>query len=126
MSSPGERLRAYMEARYIELGLGKRYGFVVGMERLSGVGRATLNGWFLKSSVPRLDALADVASVLEVTRAELVAAFDGQEVIELDRARSIVREEMARVAAGEPLEPPTSRPEQSGGMRAPRPSGQVA
>lgn len=126
MSSPGERLRTYMEARYIELGLGKRYGFVVGMERLSGVGRATLNGWFLKSSVPRLDALSAVADVLEVTRAELVAAFDGQEVIELDRARSIVREEMARVAAGEPLEPPTSRPGQSGGTKAPRPSGHAA
>lgn len=126
MSSPGERLRAYMEARYIELGLGKRYGFVVGMERLSGVGRATLNGWFLKSSVPRLDALGAVAAELQVSRAELVAAFDGQEVIELDRARAIVREEMARVAAGEPLEPQTSPPGPSGGTRSPKLSGRAA
>jgi transcriptional regulator with XRE-family HTH domain len=115
-----------MEARYIELGLGKRYGFVVGMERLSGVGRATLNGWFLKDSVPRLDALAAVAEVLDLTRAELVAAMDGQEVIELDRARTIVREEMARVAAGEPLQPQTSPPGRSVGTRSRTASGRVA
>jgi hypothetical protein len=122
MSSPGERLRGFMEARYIELGLGKRYGFVVGMERLSGVGRATLNGWFLKSSVPRLDALGAVAEVLRLTRAELVAAFDGQELITYDRARLIVREELA---AAQDVTPSASIPgssSESNGGSAPRQS----
>lgn len=91
-----------MEARYIELGLGRRHGFVVNMEKLSGVKRATLNGWFQRSSAPRLDALGAVAKVLQVTRAELVAVFDGQEVIELDRARAMVREEVARYATDHP------------------------
>jgi hypothetical protein len=53
MATAGARLRAYMEARYLELGLGKRHGFVVDMERRSGVKRATLNGWFQRSSAPR-------------------------------------------------------------------------
>jgi transcriptional regulator with XRE-family HTH domain len=98
METPGARLRAYMEARYVSLGLGRRHGFVVDMERRSGVKRATLNGWFQRSSSPRLDALASVAAVLQLSRAELVAVFDGQEVIELDRARAMVREEVARYA----------------------------
>jgi transcriptional regulator with XRE-family HTH domain len=91
-----------MEARYLELGLGRRHGFVMDMERRSGVKRATLNGWFQRSSAPRLDALAAVASILQVSRAELVAVFDGQEVIELDRARAMVREELARYAEEHP------------------------
>lgn len=108
MQSPGARLRAYMEDRYMALGLGRRHGFVVDMERRSGVKRATLNGWFQRSSAPRLDALGAVAQVLELTRAELVAVFDGQEVIELDRARAMVREEVARYATGElPRQEPT-------------------
>lgn len=107
MQSPGSRLRAYMEDRYLSLGLGRRHGFVVDMERRSGVKRATLNGWFQRSSVPRLDALGAVAEVLQLTRAELVAVFDGQEVIELDRARAMVREEIARHAAAQPQPEPT-------------------
>lgn len=79
MATPGARLRAFMEARYASLGLGKRYGFVIGMERLSGVKRATLNGWFQRSSTPRLDALGEVARVLQVDRSVLVAVFDGQD-----------------------------------------------
>jgi transcriptional regulator with XRE-family HTH domain len=97
-----------MEARYLELGLGRRHGFVVDMERRSGVKRATLNGWFQRSSTPRLDALAAVATVLQVSRAELVAALDDREVIELDRARAMVREEVARYAAGDPPHPEPS------------------
>lgn len=61
----------------------------------SGVLRNTITGWFTKSSTPRLDALGLVAAVLGVTRAELVAAFDGDELVSYDRARQIVREEMA-------------------------------
>lgn len=102
MTTAGARLRAYMEARYLELGLGKRHGFVMDMERRSGVKRATLNGWFQRSSLPRLDALGDVANVLQVTRSELVAAFDGREVIELDRARAMLREELERFVAAQP------------------------
>lgn len=114
MATAGARLRAYMEARYLELGLGKRHGFVVDMERRSGVKRATLNGWFQRSSAPRLDALGSVADVLQVSRAELVAVFDGQEVIELDRARSMVREELERyVTEGEAL--PRQEPTGSAG-----------
>ena len=111
MTTAGARLRAFMEARYLELGLGKRHGFVVDMERRSGVKRATMNGWFQRSSAPRLDALAAVGEVLQVSRAELVAAFDGREVIELDRARAMVREELARLATEPPplQEPPGSR-----------------
>lgn len=110
VTTAGARLRAYMEARYIDLGLGRRHGFVVDMERRSGVKRATLNGWFQRSSAPRLDALGAVARVLELSRAELVAVFDGQEVIELDRARAMIREEIARASA-----PDAVRPEPTGG-----------
>lgn len=101
-----------MEARYIELGLGKRHGFVVGMERLSGVKRATMNGWFQRNSQPRLDALGEVARILQLSRAELVAAFDGQELITYDRARLIVREELA---AAQDVTPAASTPESSPG-----------
>lgn len=126
MPTAGERLRAYMEARYLELGLGKRHGFVVDMERRSGVKRATLNGWFQRSSVPRLDALAAVAEVLQVSRAELVAVFDGREVIELDRARAMVREELERFVAEQGTEAPGTPAGASSGTGAPRRSTAVA
>ncbi|HET7030380.1 MAG TPA: helix-turn-helix transcriptional regulator [Candidatus Limnocylindrales bacterium] len=115
MTTPGARLRAYMEARYLELGLGRRHGFVVDLERRSGVKRATLNGWFQRSSAPRLDALGAVADVLQLSRAELVAVFDGREVIELDRARAMVREEIARYAAEAPPQPEPSGSGAGGG-----------
>ena len=114
MTTAGARLRAYMETRYLDLGLGKRHGFVVDMERRSGVKRATLNGWFQRSSTPRLDALGAVAAVLELSRAELVAVFDGREVIELDRARAMVREELERLTAEERT-PHQARPGSGGG-----------
>lgn len=124
VESAGARLRRYMEARYLELGLGRRHGFVVDMERRSGVKRATLNGWFQRSSVPRLDALGAVAEVLMVSRAELVAVFDGREVIELDRARAMVREEIARVADEERSR--RAPGEGGGGDGTPSPSGAAA
>jgi transcriptional regulator with XRE-family HTH domain len=124
METPGARLRAYMEARYLELGLGRRHGFVVDLAKRSGVKRATLNGWFQRSSAPRLDALQAVAEILQVTRAELVAVFDGREVIELDRARAMVREEVARYATeGLPQPEPTGA---GSGTPPPRESGAAA
>lgn len=120
MTTAGARLRAYMETRYLELGLGRRHGFVVDMERRSGVKRATMNGWFQRSSTPRLDALESVGRVLQVSRAELVAAFDGREVIELDRARSMVREELERFVAEQPA--PERLPGSTHGTGARRPS----
>jgi transcriptional regulator with XRE-family HTH domain len=67
-----------MEARWVQIDpTHRRHGFVVGIARESGVTRAALNGWFQRSSVPRLDALGEVAKVLQVNRAQLVAVFDG-------------------------------------------------
>lgn len=66
-----------MESRYVELGLGKRHGFVSDMARRTGVLRSTLHNWFAADATPRLDALEEIARVLQVTRADLVAAFDG-------------------------------------------------
>lgn len=73
-------MRAFMEARYLELGLGPRHGFVTDLARRSGVLRGTLSSWLSRSATPRLDALGAVANVLKVTRAELVAARDGTTV----------------------------------------------
>lgn len=94
MASSGQRLRSYIEARWLEMG-NRRHGMVTALAAESGVLRNTITGWFTKSRVPRLDALGAVAEVLGRPRAELVAAFDGQELITYDRARLIVREELA-------------------------------
>jgi transcriptional regulator with XRE-family HTH domain len=93
MTSSGHRLRSFIEARWMELGH-PRYGMVTDLAKESGVLRNTMTAWFTRSSVPRLDALAAVAQVLQVTRAELVAAMDGDELLSADRAREIVRQEL--------------------------------
>lgn len=103
MTTPGRRLRRYIEARWEEMGH-PRHGMVVALAKESGVLRNTMTAWFTKSSTPRLDALAQVAKALRVTRAELVAAMDGDELVSVDRARAIVREELA-AASGVPSTP---------------------
>lgn len=112
MTTPGRRLRRYIEARWEEMGR-PRHGMVVALAKESGVLRNTMTTWFTKSSAPRLDALAQVAEVLEVTRAELIAAMDGDELVSVDRARAIVREELA--AASGVSSTPGSVTEQRGG-----------
>lgn len=94
MTTPGRRLRRFIEGRWEEMGH-PRHGMVVALAKESGVLRNTMTAWFTKSSTPRLDALAQVAKALKVTRAELVAAMDGYELVSADRARAIVREELA-------------------------------
>lgn len=114
MTSPGRQLRTFCEARWAELGR-PRHGMVSELARESGVLRNTITNWFTKSSTPRLDALGDIARVLKVTRAELVAAFDGDELVSADRAREIVREELAAQAQAQPVEGPT--PGRGGGRQ---------
>lgn len=120
MATPGRQLRTFCEARWAELGR-PRHGMVSELARESGVLRNTITGWFTKSSTPRLDALGAVAAVLNVTRAELVAAFDGDELISADRARQIVREELAAQAQAGMGTTPEPSGEPNGGTPA-RPS----
>lgn len=121
MASPGARLRRYMLDRYLELGLGPSHGFVTDMAKRTGVQRGTMTGWFSRSSAPRLDALGECAKVLRLTRAELVAAFDGQDLITFDRARQIVREELT--ALGAPTAPSPGPSGERTPETGPRPSG---
>ena len=100
MTSPGRQLRTFCETRWADMGR-PRHGMVTALAKESGVLRNTITGWFTKSSTPRLDALRLVAEVLGVTRAELVAAFDGDELVSYDRARQIVREEITAQQAAE-------------------------
>lgn len=70
--SEGERLRAYLAAK-----MGGRYGWVTKLAREARVKRGTLYSWF-EGNEPSLGALGDVARYLKVTRAEMVAAMDGE------------------------------------------------
>jgi transcriptional regulator with XRE-family HTH domain len=101
MSTAGERLRSFLEERYLELGLGKRHGFVTGLSKLSGVKRGTLQSWWAEKNpkMPTLETLAPVAAVLRLSRAEIVAALDGDRVVPEDRVREMVRQEMAALEA---------------------------
>lgn len=68
----GRRLRQYV----LDHWSGARG--VSGIADKSGINRDMLYAWFNGESEPSLDRLTPLAAALEVTRAELVAAIDGQ------------------------------------------------
>jgi hypothetical protein len=67
----GGRLR-----RLIEETNGFRYGWITAVANASGLGRPTIQRW-LAGQEPKLSALALLAPHVHLTRAELVAAYDG-------------------------------------------------
>lgn len=79
--TPGERLKAYIEAHW-----GRSKG---GMEKLALEaklrGRQTLYEWFAGGE-PSLASLQQVANVLGVRRVDLVAAYDGVTAPETEKA----------------------------------------
>lgn len=96
VNTDGSRLRAYLSEQ-----MGNRYGWPTRLAKKSGVKRATLYKWFRDASQPDLASLADIARALNVSRAEIVAAMDGQApVVRLDeRTRELMAEELERLLA---------------------------
>lgn len=89
----GQRLRVFVDARW--------KGDIKALAAKAGVSRQTLYGWFRGAWRPEFDALRDLANALGVTRAEVVAAMDGDLPPQgLDvRARQAIREEVFAVLA---------------------------
>lgn len=77
----GDRLRAYIEARWPRSKGGMR-----GFCRDAGVTPETLYSWFRGETSPSFDNLGAIAASLGVRRFHLVAAIDGEApVVTLDR-----------------------------------------
>jgi len=70
----GARLQAYFIERW--LAVDGRRG-MLGLAAEAGVNRDTLYGWF-GGGEPSLSALQSLATALQVSRAEIVAAMDGE------------------------------------------------
>lgn len=95
------RLRRFLEDLWVSGGHGRRHGFVTDLARASGVKRATLTAWFSEThpKEPGLDTLAAVAQVLGVSRAEIVAAMDGTELVGREAVQQAIRAELQQQAA---------------------------
>lgn len=74
-SAGAKRLRTYLLARFVELG---GDGSISGLAEFTGVKRQQLHEWFAANVEPNLGSLDQLAGKLRVTRAEIVAAMDGQ------------------------------------------------
>lgn len=90
----GRNLERYVRDRWRLVG-GKRG--MVGLCEASGVTREALYGWFRGDVEPRMGNLSALSKVLEVERAEIVAAMDGYDLAAAQRD-VIVREVEAAVA----------------------------
>lgn len=71
-ATSGERLRAYV-LRQWKGGRG-----MVGLSEASGIARDRLYAWFRGDVEPTLGSLGELAAALNVRRAEVVAAIDGE------------------------------------------------
>lgn len=90
----GDRLRAYIEARWPRSKGGMR-----GFGRASGITPETIYSWFRGDTSPSWENLGVIASTLEVKRFQLVAAMDGEApVVRLDSAtREALRQEIRSI-----------------------------
>jgi transcriptional regulator with XRE-family HTH domain len=68
-----------MERRWVEIDptSHRRYGMQAEIARLTGIKRQTMQKWFSGRGEPDLRRLAAVSELLQVSRADLLAAFDG-------------------------------------------------
>lgn len=90
VSTEGARLKAYLA----EL-MGNKYGWPTELSKQSGVKRATLYKWFRGASTPDLESLRAIAEKAGVTRAQIVAAMDGQApLVSLDDRTTAALEEL--------------------------------
>ena len=105
----GERLREFLRRA-----TGGAHGWVSDLARASGLRRGTLYSWFEGRSEPTLETLGELARVTGRSRAEIVAAMDGQpgEPVE-DRVAALER------AVEGLLRPTAPEAEGSPGPRAP-------
>lgn len=71
----GQRLQVFVIGRWKTIG-GKRG--VTGIAQAAGINRDTLYHWFGGEGEPSLTAVSALAQALRVSRAEIVAAIDGQ------------------------------------------------
>ncbi len=91
LKEEGQRLERFVRYRWKERG-GKRG--IVGFCAAAGITREALYSYFRADNYPRMENLGEMARVLEVPRAELVAAMDGQE-LSLPAIRTVVAEAVA-------------------------------
>ena len=68
-----------MERRWVQLdpARNRRYGMQAEIARRTGIKRQTMRKWFAGIGEPDLKRLAALAELLQVSRADLLAAFDG-------------------------------------------------
>lgn len=94
----GDRLRAYIEARWP-----RSKGGIRGFSRKAGPTPETLYSWFRGETSPSWENLEAIATTLGVKRFQLVAAMDGDApVVRLDAAtREALRLEIRSVLAEE-------------------------
>jgi transcriptional regulator with XRE-family HTH domain len=69
----GARLR-----EYLRVATGGQHGWVTALAEAAGVRRATVYAWFEGKSSPSLDSLEGLVSVTGRSRAQIVAAMDGE------------------------------------------------
>jgi transcriptional regulator with XRE-family HTH domain len=109
VTTEGARLKAYLG----EL-MGNKYGWPTQLSDQSGVKRATLYKWFRGASTPDLESLRAVAKIVGVSRAQLVAAMDGDApVVQLDERTTQALDALIERRLEERLGPRTE-----GGRRA--------
>lgn len=70
--SPGQRLKAFVRARWT-----RKDGGDVALAKLAHMRRQTLQDWYAGKDVPGLPGLQALADALGVRRVDLVAAYDG-------------------------------------------------
>lgn len=90
-TTPGARLRAYIDARW-----SRKEGGIRGLSSQIGTTAETMYEWFRDEREPSLGYLRELADKLGVTRSQIVAAMDGEApVLGLDPlTREAVREEV--------------------------------
>jgi len=98
----GQRLRELLEKA-----TGGGHGWVANLARDAHVRRATVYAWFSGTSEPSGETMSELARVSGLRRWQLLAAIDGDQVLDLNapegeaRIREIVDEQIARREGGQ-------------------------
>lgn len=101
VDTEGARLKSYLAQL-----MGDKYGWPTELSKNSGVKRATLYKWFRGASTPDLESLRAIAEQVGVSRAQIVAAMDGQvPIVSLDDRTTAALEELIERRLEERLGP---------------------